>query len=218
MAVTGDVLTPKLKVEPFADDTEAFLSIASPDLTVDVAVASSDGGHNWAGEQITFTTEGEWLLDWTVTGTGRGHVRQTVVVDVPPGYAPDGFSYATTGDLARYTGKPLVPGVKRKLIDATREIDRITRAAVYAVDTHGYAVDTVVRKALADATCELVGWWAETGTETGAAGLITNASIAGVSIGYGGKTQGNAQADRVGPRIWSILLNANLVRPGVFYG
>jgi hypothetical protein len=218
LAVTGDVLTPQLMVAPYADDTAAALRITSPDAAVDVAVYSSDGGHNWVGQQITFTTEGEWYLDWTVTGTGRGTARQTVVVDVPAGYTPDGFSYATTGDLARYTGKPLQADARRKLINASREIDRITRAAVYATDTHGYAVDTVVRKALADATCELVAWWAETGTETGAAALITNASIAGVSIGYGGKTSGNPQADRVGPRIWSILLNANLVRAGVSYG
>lgn len=217
--IVGQLVTPKLAVDPAGPDTLAVCAMTDPaGDTISIDVTTADGGAHWEGTQLRLSAAGQWRICWAVTGTGAGSVVQTLDVGPAPGDAPDGFSFATTGDLARYSGEAPSADAGRKLIDASREIERLTRTAVYPVDdADGRPADPDLRRALAEATCELVAWWDETGAGTGAASLITNASIAGVSIGYGGRTQGNAQADRVGPRVWTILLNAGLVAGGVLH-
>lgn len=219
MTVTGDLITPLLDVNPFGPDTLAALIVVDPaEDAMPLVVTPQGGGSQWFGEQIRVGEPGEWLLNWTVTGTGADVVTQRVVVDPGPNDIPTGFSYANTGDLVRYSGRPLPTNARRVLIDASREIERITKAARYTTDDRGYALDPALRTALADATCELVGWWDETGTSSGGRHLYTSASIGPVSVGWGGNAD-NAQKDRVGPRVWTILLNAGLLSTGgVLYG
>lgn len=218
MPVAGDLLTPRLDVDPFGPDTAATLVVIDPrEIRTVPPVRPEQGNAVWFGEQIRLIA-GQYRLWWTTTGTGADQTTQYVDVDPAPGDTPDGFSYATTADLVAYTGKALPPDARRTLIAATREIDRLTKAAVYAVDDAGYAVHPVLRQALADATCELVSWWQATGTQSGVRGLLTAASIGGVSVSYNGNKT-NPQADRVGPVVWTILLDANLLGTGsVLYG
>lgn len=223
MPVNGDLLTPRLDVEPSGADTQAALVVIDPDDgRVTLGTRYEQDRAVWFGDQIRLGEVGEWRLWWKVTGTGADEVTQLVQVDPGPGDIPEGFSYASTADLVKYTGQPLPADARRSLINASREIDRITVAARYAVDhSTGKASDPRIRRALADATCELIGWWSETGMETGGRGLVTNASIAGVSLGFGGGGGGssaNTQAGRVGPKVWTILINANLVGGRPLYG
>jgi hypothetical protein len=220
MPVAGELYTPRLVLDGSGPDsavTALDLQDPADDVVALTPPAAADTGEpgSFTAAALRLASPGEWRLLWHTTTAGVARtVVQVVDVDPDPGAAPTGFSYATTGDLVAYTGQPLPGGARRALINASREIQRCTRAARYAVDVDGHALDPRIRRDLAEATCELTQWWAETGNDSGASALITNASIAGVSVGYGGRTTGNAQADRVGPRVWTMLLNANLVQAG----
>lgn len=220
MPVVGEQYVPSVTRAGCDGSTVAGYEIVDGD---DQLVAAGPAGHDssgdptlWAAPPVTLAVPGEWVTTWTFTGAGAGTARQTMVVDPDgDGDVPAGFSHATTADLVRHTGRPLPAGARRSLIAASAEIDRITVAARYTVDpATGKAADPLVRKALAAAVCELVGWWAETGLETGGRSLYTSASIGGVSLGWGGANTKNPQADRVGPKVWTILMGAGLIRPG----
>lgn len=222
MPVAGEQYTPHLDVAEGDPTTTVTLTVIDPDDNdVDVVITADDAsGQAFTGDEITLGA-GEYLLAWTVTGPGATRQVQRLYVDPDPVDIPAGFTFATTGDLARYTGKATTPGARRILVDASREIDRVTKTARYRVDPAGRPTDPDIAAALRDATCELVGWWEETGTATGGRALFTSASIAGVSLGFGGQGQGtssNPQADRVGPRVWTILLNAGLTGGAVTSG
>lgn len=224
-AYVGDPLVPSLKVDPFGSDTVATVDLVDPDDgVVPLTVTSPDGNENWAGSIVQLGEPGEWHLRWVVTGTGRGQVDQTIYVQTAPGYSPPGFTYASTGDMARYTGQVLPTDVKRKLIMASREIARLTRSATYETTVAGLAVHQPTRQALADATCELLAWWEETGTQTGAIGMYQSTSIGpgGVTLsGFTGGASGSKSSDdgRVGPQVFTILMDAGLLARGPYtYG
>jgi hypothetical protein len=217
MPQVGDLHTPRIDVPDGEPGTHAVLAMLDPDDGSATLAVEADPDHQtFLGPELRFVEPGEWRFLWTVTGAGATRITQVVAVDPDPHALPAGFSHATTGDLARYSGKPLPPAARRLLIDASVEIDRLTRTAVYTTDpATGRATDPRLRAALAEATCELIGWWDETGTATGSRALFTSASIAGVSLGFGGGgAQANPQADRIGPRVWSILLGAGLINTG----
>jgi hypothetical protein len=215
VAKAADPYTPRLDVPQGDASTTVALAIAGPDDVLTACAVHPAGGPTvWEADPITLTG-GEYRLYWTVTGPGQqASTTQVMAVDPDPDAIPDGFSFATTGDLAAYTGQPIPARARRLLIDASREIERLTKTAVYAVGVDGRPTEPQVRAAFIDATCELVLWWAETGTETGARALFQSASIAGVSLGFGGQAATNPQADRVGPKVWTILLGAGLVGAG----
>lgn len=215
MPVAGEQYTPHLDVPNGDVTTVAALTLLdADDMTSVPAVFRDPDATHWSSAPITLVG-GEYRFYWTVAGAGaESSTLQILTVDPDPDAIPAGFSFATVADLVAYTGQSLPPGGRRLLINASREIERITKSAVYRTGPDGRPTDPDLRRALADATCELIGWWDETGTETGARGLFTSAGIAGVSLGFGGQGASNPQADRVGPRVWSILLNAGLLNPG----
>lgn len=213
MATVGLLVTPQLTVDPFDVDTVAQLSLRDPDDEVIALSLSNDGAGAYSAATISLGAPGEWHLLWTVTGTGWGQTDQKIVVEPEAGYTPTGFSFATTGDLAKAPGR-MPDDAVRLLLDATAEITRATKLAVYATDARGYAVNPAIRAALRDATVELALWWDETGTYSGSRQLITSAAIAGVSLSYGGMSSTNAQANRIGPAVWSILIGAGLIGGG----
>jgi hypothetical protein len=210
----GDLYTPHIDVTGGDPTTTATLAMLDADDNASTLPVTGDGtGLTFDGPQVPLTAGGEWRFTWTVRKPGAADLVHTdvLLVDPDPAAIPAGFSYATTGDLARYTMTAVPVDARTRLINASREIDRITKSALYATGPDGKAVDPGIRRALADATCELIGWWDSTGTETGDRSLFTSASIAGVSLGFGGSGASNPQADRVGPRVWTILLGAGLV-------
>lgn len=215
MPTVGAILVPTLTVDPFGDDTAATLQLEDPDGDrVPLSVSTADGGNTWTAGEVRFAAGGRWWLLWHVEGTGGpGDAELPVDVDDPQP-EPVGFSHATTGDYTRHTGLAPDDDTWRQLVAASREIDRATRLAVYATDpVTGRAADPAVAAALAEATCELVTWWQETGLQTGSRALVSSASIGGVSLGFagGGGAQRNPQADRIGPAVWTILIDSGLV-------
>lgn len=219
MPVTGDSETPRLEVDGADATTVVTVRILDPEDGERAPTVLADAPRRiFTAPPLVFAMAGEWRFFWHIAGPGTpvgSGLRRAVYVDgdgsAARGVSP--VSFATTRDLADYPA-PVGPESRRRLIDATREIERITKTARYGVDARGVPTDARIRRALSDATCELVLWWDETGLETGGRALYTSASIAGVSLGMGGATTGNAQADRVGPRVWTILLGAGLVRAG----
>jgi hypothetical protein len=229
MPTVGQLYTPTLTVAGADATTAVGLALVDPygastAPAVSGAPAAGDApGWTYAAAPFAWPSAGQWRLDWRVVGPGAEGGPFGALIGVAPdpvaGNAADdggGFTYATTADLANYSGQAPPADARRLLVNASREIDRITKSALYAVDPRtGLARDPRVRKALADATCEVIGWWDEIGDTTGARGLITSASIAGVSIGWGGQGQTtNLQKNLIGPRVWTILLDAGLVQSG----
>lgn len=216
MPQVGDSHTPSIDTPGGDATTGALLTVVRPDdVAVDPPVSPAPDFQQWQTDTaLVFDVPGPWRLIWQVAGPGTARSDVTIPVDPDPDALPAGASFATLADLTSYLGKVPPAGARRQLLDATREIERITRTAVYAVDEQGMPANPRLRRALVDATCELWAWWDETGLETGGRGLYTSASIAGVSLGMSGANTANPQADRVGPKCWSILINAGLISPG----
>lgn len=85
-AGVGDIVIPKLVVDPFDGTTLATLLVIDPDGTTTPMTATTvDGGHTWeTNDELTYDKPRRWLLLWTVTGTGGGAQPQSVwVVDNP---------------------------------------------------------------------------------------------------------------------------------------
>lgn len=221
MAVAGTSYTPSV-VRPGCDGaTTCSYDIVDGD---EQPAGAGPGGHPdpadatlWDAAPVDLRVPGEWVCTWTFVGNGAGVVRQVFTVDPAPDAAVTGFSFATTADYVRHTGRSVPAGLRRSLIAASVEIERITVSARYTVAADGRPTDPQLRTALAEATCELVDWWDETGTESGGRSLITSASIGGVSLGWGGANTKNPQADRVGPKVWSMLMRAGLITPGAVH-
>lgn len=232
MPVVGETHTPQIVISGSDPGlTEAALTVIDPiGERTDWAAVGYDPAwpaNTWVGAPLALLMPGDYWTRWIITGPGAGPpVLERIAV--APGADPFGepepgaaVPFANTRDLAAYSGKAPPADAARLLADASREIERITRTAVYALDPAGLPADPGIRRAMADATCELVGWWAETGTRSGARGLYTSASIAGVSLGFGGKaagSAGSAGAERIGPKVLTILTAARLIRAGVRYG
>jgi hypothetical protein len=136
--------------------------------------------------------------------------------------------YATLADLeAHHAGRPgwtppAEPNAGRLLARASREVDRILTAigAWYETDpvtllpTHA----TVIT-ALRDATCEQVGWWQETGDESGAAGIYQSVSIGSVQLSRGSGSGTAATSTRSAEAV-GILRDAEgeHFRTGIYVG
>lgn len=212
MPVRGQLYTPTLAVDPHDPTTDATYVLVDPDdgASAPITAVTADDGATFTGTPVRMSAAGQWRINWHVTGLGAIDVTHVVNVDPADSDAPVGFTFATTGDLVTYTGLPLPADARRLLIAASREVERLTRTAVYAVDTSGVPTDAAVAEALRDATCEIVSWGQLTGDPTGAIAAVSSASIGGVSLSFA-KGAGGGVADRLGPALTTILTNANLL-------
>lgn len=216
---SGVVINPRLDVIDGDVDTVATCTLEDPDgAVVPLTVATADAGKTWTGGELTLTAPGRWYLRWTVTGSGSGPVPADIVdVDPPDTVRPHGpcaLAYATSGDLAYRLRRAPTSEEIGWLYDASREIDRLIMCARYRTDDTGRPVDACVAAALRDATTELAAWWSDTGNYTGANSQLSAASIASVSLSWGGRNTKDAQADRIGSAVWSILASAGLLARG----
>lgn len=84
----GDKETPKLDVTPFDGTTSAALTVTNPAGTttpVTTSILGTSGAtQTWAGNPVTYTAPGRWVLHWTVTGTGAGSEHHEVHVVASP--------------------------------------------------------------------------------------------------------------------------------------
>lgn len=95
-------------------------------------------------------------------------------------------TYATSAELAAYTGQAAPDGAALLLTRASQMLDaQVFRMCWYVVDSDGMPTDPLVLAAFRDATCAQVQWWDDLGDSIGAAGA-----------GWGGVKIGSVQLDR----------------------
>ncbi|MFM9675772.1 hypothetical protein [Streptomyces brasiliscabiei] len=182
MPDVGDIVTASLTVAPYDVTTSATLAVTAPDGTTSApATGTADGGQTWTST-LTYTQAGVWLLRWTVTGTGASVENQQVSVAPTPGTGLTGRVYATTTQLAnKLQAAPELDSV-RQLADASKSLDDALLTAIYDTDDEGMPTDPAVIAAFAEAVCEIVSWWSETGDELGADGGWQSATAGPVSL------------------------------------
>lgn len=188
MPDVGDLATASLTVDPYDGTTAATLVVTRPDgTTMSPVVTGAGGGQTWTAP-VTYTQAGVWLLRWTVTGTGASVENQMVSVAPTPGSGLTGRIYATTTQLAnQLQAAPELDSV-RQLADASKSLDDALLTALYDTDDEGMPTDADVRAAFAEAVCEIVAWWGETGDELGADGGWQSATAGPVSLTRGSDT------------------------------
>lgn len=211
----GDSTTPTLTVTPFGADTRASLLIIRPDDTTiaGLTVTSVDGGHTWiASADVLITMAGEWIEQWTLTGTGAGQQAKRLLVAPAP--VTGGRTYASTTELADWLEAAPPEGARRMLRRATQLVDRALLAAVYDVDSGGMPTDAKVAKTLMEATCAQVEDWAESGDELNQAARWSSATIGSAS--YTRNTGPGAPPPRLCDRALDVLLTSGLLPGKVF--
>lgn len=218
MAQVGTGQVARLQLPVYDVTTVATLQLVSPPdasgvrTTTDIEVSADDGGHIWTGDIPPYPVPGLWSQVWTVTGTGTGRLVHTVEVEADP-LTSVGRSYASTADLANWLRAPLPDDAERMLAAATREVDVLMLSSIYLVDTDGNPTDPVQRRAMADAVCELVSWWLDTGDESGALSIYAAMSAGSVSVSRGRSTgTSGGRNSRVSQQVLDILTAAGLLR------
>jgi hypothetical protein len=125
--------------------------------------------------------------------------------------------YATTEQLAAWTGRPAPADAERLLARASEDVDTALVAAVYDTDALGMPTNPAIVKALADAVCAQVEYQQETGdTGTGAASQWDSVSLGPVSLSGRKATTTGPNGLDLAPRADRALRRAGLL-PGVIW-
>lgn len=209
----GDWWRPSLTVSPFDGTTLAVLEKESPaGVITAVAVSTADSGATWlASSAYQFTSPGEWIDRWTVTGMGESKERTVILVVADPAAAPSGsVVYADTADYAK-SGATLFVGVRRALREASGKIDEMLLASVYPVDDDGFPTDADTIVAMRDATVAQ----AEYAKITGDVNSIGNNQWASVEIGTAKLSRGSTGQGFSIPGAWSPKAFRILQRAGL---
>ena len=130
--------------------------------------------------------------------------------------------YATSADLAAYTGTAAPADADRLLLRASQFLDsRVLRACWYAVDDAGLPTDALVAAAFRDAVCAQVQWWGEVGDSTGAAGAgWGSVEIGSVRLGRSvtAVSGADAPARQLAPQVWDALQAPDLTPDRIVLG
>jgi len=122
--------------------------------------------------------------------------------------------YATSTDLAAYTGSSAPADADALLAKASRFLDSVVfRLCWYAVGDDGLPTNDLVTAAFRDATCAQAVWWDQLGDSTGAAGAGWGAVQIG-SVQLGRSVTAVAQADsparQIAAEVWDVLQQPDL--------
>jgi hypothetical protein len=157
----GSSAVPSTTVRPADDSTVLVLRALRGDDTVITSVPISktadavvDGvrQQTWtATDPVEYTVPGEWMFTWEADGTGEAVATSTV--QVSPAATSGRRAYATTADLASFTGQAPPTGARQKLVEASDAVDDMLFSALYFVDSLGLPTDPAVAEAIRDATC-----------------------------------------------------------------
>ena len=91
--------------------------------------------------------------------------------------------YATSTDLAAWTGNPAPANATQLLRSASLLVRDATAAAFYAADTTGLPTDTATKQAFNDATCAQAALWTALGIDPATGGLAATGVLRGKRIG-----------------------------------
>lgn len=226
MSVAGQAEAITRVIPGATSGTGATASLVSPTRVVTTPTATNTGGPDYHLQVLVpaWTAPGIWHLLWTVTGPGAG--TYVDIIDVAPtGYLPVApRSYATTTQLANYLygtssdPQPLPDDAEGRLGRATARIDRCLKSAIYPVDANGEPTLDEHKAALAEAVCELVAWWVDTGDESGAMSAGGSVTAGQISLSRAGGKPALIGGQWVSSQVVTILENATLLghRPIVY--
>lgn len=80
----GNTATLRLNVDPFDGTTDADVQVTSPSGVVSNPTATTgNGGNDWLAH-VVLDEPGQWVVKWTVTGSGVGVKFETIDVDTMP--------------------------------------------------------------------------------------------------------------------------------------
>lgn len=125
--------------------------------------------------------------------------------------------YATTAELAEWTGEAAPANADQLLRQASRLVRRATMTAIYVVDEDDLPTDADVLAAFRDATCAQVASWAALGIDPTAGpasvrGAVQSSSIGGGTVTYADTSTTKAAAvDNLASEAWLILADAGLL-------
>ncbi|BCJ64147.1 hypothetical protein [Polymorphospora rubra] len=194
----GDWRIPTLTVTPADGTTQAALVVEAPDGTR-TALTPTGGSGSWEGPAYELTSPGEWIEDWTVTGTGAGRQRTSVLV--APVSGPVGARvYATTADLARWLHAAPPAGARRALQAASRRVDEMLLTALYPTDATGLPTTPAHIAALRDATCAQAEYARASGdaTSVGATTKPSSFTLGRLSVQQAGTSSSSGRPGRRG--------------------
>lgn len=212
----GDIATLTLTVAPFDNTTTATVSVTSPTGTVTSPSTTPNGERSIWTAQLPLTEPGAYAVRWIVTGVGAG-VEQSTVTAQPalPVVIAGQRVYANTAQLANYL-QAVPPANARKLLaQASRDVERATKTAIYDTDTNGFPTDAKVLAAFRDAVCAQVEWWGETGDSLGAGGQWGDVKIGSVALG--GRTGTTGTGGQLTANAATILDEAGLLPGSVLH-
>jgi hypothetical protein len=212
----GDIATLTLTVAPSGVDTSATVTVTSPTGVVTSPTTTPNGDRSIWTAQLPLTLPGEYLIRWVVTGTGAG-AEQSAVTARPalPVVVAGPHVYATTADLANFLEKAPPANARRLLWQASRDVERATKTAIYDVDDNGFPTDTAVKAAMRDAVCAQVEWWGETGDSLGAGGQWSSVKIGSVALD--GRAAASGTGGELTPNAVTFLENAGLLPGSVLH-
>ena len=110
------------------------------------------------------------------------------------------MAYATSADLATFTGAPETADDDRMLREASEDINDALRGAFYD------PTDANIVLALQNATCAQVEYWRETGDELGVSGQYDDVMLGQLRLTRSGK-----RAPKLAPRAMRYLRLAGLL-------
>lgn len=210
----GDIAVLTLTVSPFDPTTTATVAVSSPTNVATAPTATPNVDRSVWTAQLPLPEAGEYVARWTVTGVGAGVEQQSVTArpSLPVSIAGQRI-YATTADLAKHLEGAALPAYPRKLLkQASADVERATKCAIYVTDDNGFPTDAAVILAFKEATCAQVEWWGETGDALGIQGSYQNVKIGSVALSGGPGATGTQ--GELAPNAHTVLDNAGLL-PGV---
>jgi hypothetical protein len=213
-ATEGNTDTIDITLQVYDDDTAVALTVHPPTGTPFVATVTRDELTGKWVALVTYTMAGVWQMVWVITGVGAGSRVQKVAVGPASIGSDPRHTYANSAQLTHYLNEAPPLDADWRLRNASALVDEVLIGSVYDVDEDEMPTNTKIIKAMMEAVCETVRWWAEIGDDgTGATAMLASASISNVALGWnsGGKGTRAAAAARLGPSTMSILRVAGML-------
>jgi hypothetical protein len=134
--------------------------------------------------------------------------------------------YATSTDLAAYTGSSAPANADALLAKASRFLDSaVFRLCWFVADANGLPTDTVVIAAFRDAVCAQAAWWGALGDSVGAIGAgYGSVEIGSVKLQRSGKDGvvaadgSDSPARQIAPEVWDVLRSPDLTLDHLWIG